>query len=128
MVSESRSFDHRLCVSRSSLDRYGKRLPLSNKAPRAAYHALYPAFPTSDQQLFTKAILQACDGLDGTVDGVIDNLPACQATFDPAKYTFTDTNQPLQCTGPKLATCLSPGQIDAVKRINQGPRTSLGQV
>ncbi|MBV8507489.1 MAG: tannase/feruloyl esterase family alpha/beta hydrolase, partial [Alphaproteobacteria bacterium] len=34
---------------------------------------LYPAFPASDQQLFTKAILQACNGLDGTVDGVIDN-------------------------------------------------------
>ena len=39
----------------------------------------FPAFPTADQQLFTTAILQACDGLDGTVDGVIDNLPACQA-------------------------------------------------
>jgi feruloyl esterase len=88
---------------------------------------LYPAFPLSDQQLFTKAILQACDGLDGTVDGVIDNLPACQATFNPAKYVFTDTQQPLQCTGAKLSTCLSAAQIDAVKRINQGPRTSTGQ-
>src|SRR5205823_2517765 len=29
---------------------------------------LYPAFPVPDQQLFTKAILQACDALDGTVD------------------------------------------------------------
>jgi pimeloyl-ACP methyl ester carboxylesterase len=88
---------------------------------------LYPAFPLSDQQLFTSAILQACDGLDGTVDGVIDNLPACRAKFDPATYVFTDTKQPLQCTGPKLSTCLSPGQVSAVKQINQGPRTSSGE-
>ena len=86
----------------------------------------FPAFPTADQQLFTTAILQACDGLDGTVDGVIDNLPACQAKFDPATYVFTDTHQPLQCTGAKLPTCLTAAQINAVKQINQGPRTSLG--
>jgi feruloyl esterase len=87
----------------------------------------FPAFPTADQQLFTNAILQACDGLDGTVDGIIDNLPACRAKFDPAKYVFTDTGQPLQCTGAKLATCLTAKQIDAVKRIVEGPRTSLGE-
>jgi pimeloyl-ACP methyl ester carboxylesterase len=88
---------------------------------------LYPAFPLSDQQLFTSAILQACDGLDGTVDGVIDNLPACKAKFDPATYVFTDTKQPLQCTGVKLSTCLSAAQVSAVKQINQGPRTSSGE-
>jgi pimeloyl-ACP methyl ester carboxylesterase len=88
---------------------------------------LYPAFPLSDQQLFTSAILQACDGLDGTVDGVIDNLPACKAKFDPATYVFTDTKQPLQCTGAKLSTCLSAAQVSAVKQINQGPRTSSGE-
>lgn len=88
---------------------------------------LYPGFPLSDQQLFTKAILQACDGLDGTVDGVIDNLPACQASFNPATYLFTDTKQPLQCTGAKTAACLTPAQIAAVKAINQGPRTSTGE-
>ena len=87
----------------------------------------FPAFPTADQQLFTTAILQACDGLDGTVDGVIDNLPACRAKFDPATYVFTDTGQPLQCTGAKLPTCLTAAQINAVKKINQGPRTSLGE-
>lgn len=86
----------------------------------------FPAFPTADQQLFTTAILQACDGLDGAVDGVIDNLPACQAKFDPAKYVFTDTGLPLQCTGAKSPTCLTADQISAVKQINQGPRTTLG--
>jgi feruloyl esterase len=88
---------------------------------------LSPAFPVADQKLFTSAILAACDRLDGTADGVIDDLPACWAKFDPAAFAFPDTGQPLECTGAKNATCLSPAQIRAVKKINQGPRNALGQ-
>jgi Tannase and feruloyl esterase len=87
------------------------------------------AFPASDQNLFTTAILQACDTLDGFADGVIDNLPACQASFDPVTATYISggTTFPLQCAGAKNATCLLPTQIQAAKAINQGPRTSTGQ-
>ncbi len=88
---------------------------------------LHPAFPESDQKLFTSAILAACDRLDGIADGVVDNLPACWAKFDPATFVFPDSGQPLQCTGAKTSACLSPAQISAVKKINQGPRNSLGQ-
>jgi len=88
---------------------------------------LYPAFPEADQKLVTSAILAACDRLDGAADGVVDNLAACQAKFDPATFVFPDTGQPLQCTGAKTATCLSPAQVDAVKKINQGPRDALGR-
>jgi hypothetical protein len=88
---------------------------------------LYPAFPEADQKLLTSAILAACDRLDGVDDGVVDNLPACWAKFDPAAFVFPDSGQPLQCTGAKTATCLSPAQIDAVKKTNQGPRNALGQ-
>ncbi len=49
---------------------------------------LYPALPVADQNLFTSAILAACDRLDGTADGVVDNLPACWAKFDPATFVF----------------------------------------
>ncbi|MBI2998149.1 MAG: tannase/feruloyl esterase family alpha/beta hydrolase [Deltaproteobacteria bacterium] len=88
-------------------------------------------FPVEDQQLFTRAILEACDGLDGAVDGVIDDLRTCQATFDPATYVFRDTGQhtgqPLRCTGAKTPACLSPAQIGAVKKINEGPRNSAGE-
>jgi feruloyl esterase len=95
---------------------------LANGAP-----ILAPAFPAEDQKLFTSAILAACDRLDGVADGVIDDLPACWAKFDPATFVFPETGQPLQCTGAKNATCLSSAQIAAVKRINQGPRNSLGE-
>jgi feruloyl esterase len=87
----------------------------------------YPAFPDADQQLFTSALLAVCDGLDGRVDGVIDNLRACQAKFDPASFVFPDIGQPLQCTGEKTSACLSPAQINAVKMIHQGPRNSIGE-
>lgn len=87
----------------------------------------YPAFPEADQKLFTSALLAACDGLDGRIDGVVDNLRACRAKFNPATFVFPDTGQPLQCAGTKTSTCLSPAQIDAVKKINEGPRSSLGE-
>ncbi len=89
---------------------------------------LYPAFPVSDQTLLETALLQTCDALDGVADGVIDNLPACNAAFDPASATYTSGGVvfKLQCVGQKNATCLSPAQIQAVKKTNIGPRTSSG--
>jgi Tannase and feruloyl esterase len=99
------------------------------QAPAPPEPIVYPAFPVADQALLETALLQACDALDGVADGVIDNLPACKAKFDPATATYTSGGAtfPLQCTGPKNATCLSPAQIQAVKKINQGPRNSAGQ-
>jgi hypothetical protein len=97
-------------------------------SPESAQPLSGAAFPKSDQALFETALLQACDGLDGFVDGVIDNLPACQAIFDPATATYVSGGKTfsLQCSGAKDATCLSSPQIQAIKRINQGPRTTGG--
>ena len=91
-------------------------------------------FSVSDQNLFTNAILAACDALDGLVDGVIDNRAACH--FDPATFVFPSSGpygsiapgQRLQCPTVKTATCLSPAQVAAVKKIAQGPRTSAGKL
>jgi feruloyl esterase len=92
----------------------------------ASGNALFvQSFSVAEQDLFTSAILDACDALDGAVDGIIDNLPAC-SFFDPATYVFKATGQPLQCAGAKTATCLSADQVGAIKRINLGPRTSAG--
>jgi feruloyl esterase len=105
---------------------------IAEPAPGAPLPLLYPAFPLSDQALFETALLQACDALDGVTDGVIDNLPACRAKFDPSTATYIDyagmfgppgTTYPLQCSGAKNATCLLSSQIQAVKNIVQGART-----
>ena len=83
--------------------------------------------------MFETALLQTCDALDGVADGVIDNLPACKASFNPSTATYTDyagalgpanTIYPLQCPGAKNATCLSSAQIQAAMRINLGPRSN----
>jgi hypothetical protein len=108
---------------------------IAQAAPEAAAPHLYPAFPSSDQSLFQTALMQSCDALDGVTDGVIDNLPACHARFNPVTASYTDytgalgpagTTYPLQCPGAKNATCLSPAQIQAAISINRGPRTSSG--
>lgn len=105
-------------------------------APEAAEPIIGAAFPPSDQSLFETALLQVCDTLDGVADGIIDNLPECQARFDPASATYTDyagalgpanTIYPLQCPGAKNATCLSHAQIQAIENIHQGARTSDGR-
>ena len=94
-----------------------------------------PVYPTSDQGLFETALLQACDALDEVTDGVIDNLPACFAEFNPATTTYVDylgalgpanTRYALQCSGAKNATCLSPAQIQASIAIAKGARTNGG--
>ncbi len=102
---------------------------VNQPAPQPPGPVLNPAFPVSDQALLETALLQACDALDGIADGVIDNLPACKATFDPAAATYTSggATLPLQGPGAKNATCLSPAQIQAVKNIHQGPRNSRGE-
>src|SRR5438046_4070871 len=77
------------------------------------------SFTLADQNLFTNAILAACDHLDGLVDGVIDNMAAC--TFHPTPCVYPShgvygsiaPGLPLQCTGDKPATCLPPAPLHA---------------
>ncbi|WP_244285560.1 tannase/feruloyl esterase family alpha/beta hydrolase [Caballeronia concitans] len=66
-----------------------------------------------------KALLDSatatCDALDGVADGLISNMPACNATFDPA--TAMLNGAPLRCPGggDTGLTCLSDAQITALK-------------
>lgn len=74
------------------------------------------AYSDDDRALIAKGLLQACDALDGATDGLIENHPACR--FDPAV---------LQCAGAKDASCLSAGQVTALKKVMAGPRNSKGE-
>lgn len=66
--------------------------------------------------LLNNAVIQACDALDGVVDGVIDDPRKC--SFNPAV---------LQCTGADAADCLTPVQVAAATRIYSGARKSSGE-
>jgi feruloyl esterase len=72
-------------------------------------------FSPADKQLVVKALLDACDGLDGLKDGLIFNHAACR--FDPAALT---------CKGAKTDACLTSDQAQAVKLALAGPRTRGG--
>ena len=61
--------------------------------------------------LVTKAVVEACDGLDGLKDGLITDPRTC--TFDPAK---------LACSGADDASCLTPPQVDAIRKVYDGAR------
>ena len=85
-------------------------LPLLNKA-----------FTDADLALVSNAVLKACDGLDGTVDGIIDDFPACTtARVAPALAEIT-------CTGEKTPACLAPAQVAAMRKVMDGARGKDGR-
>lgn len=116
LMSEDWSVEQFLAIAPKPLKTTASGLPI-----------IYPALPKPDQELFTRALLQACDGLDGTKDGVIDDQPSCAQRFKPETYIFTDTHEPLQCRAEKTPTCLSKEQIAALEAINHGPRDAAGR-
>ena len=64
-----------------------------------------------------KAIMNACDGLDGVKDGLIENPEKC--TFDPAS---------LLCKGADSDSCLNAAQVEAVKIVFSDIKTKSGEV
>jgi feruloyl esterase len=74
-----------------------------------------PVLPAAKLPVITRAVVAACDGLDGVTDGVVDDPRKCR--FDPAS---------LLCTDGDAATCLTTAQVAVVKKIYEGaknPRT-----
>lgn len=75
---------------------------------QAAYSRPGAALNGNKQALLHKAVLKACDGLDGAVDGIVANTQACNAAFA--------VNQ-LRCPQGADAgdDCLSDRQIDTLQ-------------
>jgi hypothetical protein len=81
------------------------------------------AYPnTAKKGVVFAAAMEACDGLDGVVDGLISNQYKCNAIFDPATATLAGV--PVRCPGGADTgnTCLSDAQITALKTLSGGAR------
>ena len=60
--------------------------------------------PQAKLALVTRAVLEACDGVDGVTDGFLNDPRAC--TFDVAR---------LQCTSTESDSCLTAAQVATMK-------------
>jgi hypothetical protein len=81
------------------------------------------AYPSvAKRELLFNAAMEACDGLDGAMDGIIGNQLRCNAVFDAA--TASVQGRPLRCQGGVDAgdSCLSDVQIAALKVVNTDTR------
>lgn len=83
----------RLNASRVYLNRYVNRSADS-------------AIPPEKYALIHKAVLDACDGLDGVRDGVLEDPTECR--FDP---------KTLECRGVDGPDCLSPAQVKSAEAL-----------
>lgn len=77
------------------------------------------AYPNREKRkVLYDAAIEACDALDGVRDGLISNITACNATFNPTTATLRGT--PIRCvSGTDTGnSCLSDAQIAAINVTN----------
>ena len=78
---------------------------------------LSEALSPGDLQLVSRAVLKACDALDGLRDGMINNLTACQKAFNP---------RVLLCRRGARGLCLSAAKVKVLEAIFGGPHDATG--
>jgi feruloyl esterase len=77
-----------------------------------ATHKNAASFLTPDHyRVLHDAVLASCDALDGLKDGVVGDPLGCH--FDPVT---------VQCKQGVTVNCLAPPQVEAARRIYQGPK------
>jgi feruloyl esterase len=67
--------------------------------------------PKEKYAMLHRAVIEACDALDGVKDGVLENPKRCH--FDP---------KVVQCKGADSPDCLTSAEVEAAKKIYSGPK------
>jgi feruloyl esterase len=80
---------------------------------------LSTAFTPAERATVATAVLAKCDALDGSTDGMVQDVEACRTAFN------FKTDVPT-CTGARDGTCLSAAQKTAIEPIFTGATTSTG--
>jgi feruloyl esterase len=73
--------------------------------------------PPSKYPALNRAALNACDGKDGLVDGIIEDPPRCD--FDPKSIQCPDNND--------SAACLTAAQVETAQKIYAGAKFKDGK-
>ena len=76
---------------------------------------LHRTFSDEDLELVSEAVLDACDGLDGLVDGIVGDFAAC--TTERVRPELEKRT----CTGDNARGCLLPAQVEALVDVQAGP-------
>ncbi|MGE4340001.1 MAG: tannase/feruloyl esterase family alpha/beta hydrolase [Pigmentiphaga sp.] len=92
-----------------------------NYKSRGSVPNMSDAFSPSDLGLVSQAILDSCDALDNAVDGMVQRFEQCT---DALVHPQLDA---LVCETGKTDACLTPGQVDAVKKMKEGPKDAAGR-
>ena len=74
------------------------------------------AVPAAKLAMLNKAVVEACDAHDGVKDGLLNDPRSCH--FDPST---------LLCKGADGDTCLTPPQVESVKRMYSAVKTRSGE-
>ena len=88
--------------------------------PQATLLDLGTAFTPQERQTVARAVLERCDAMDGTRDGLVMDVLACQARFSLERDVAT-------CQGERNGQCLSGAQKQVLTRWFAGARTSNGR-
>jgi feruloyl esterase len=81
-----------------------------------------PIIPPAKLQLLTKAMVEACDAIDGLKDGLVDDPRKCH--YDPGKLICPSAGSG---AAHDDTTCLTQPQVEAARRMYDGlksPHTS----
>jgi feruloyl esterase len=78
------------------------------------------AFTPAERATVATAVLAKCDALDGSADGLVQDVEACRSAFNFATDVPT-------CTGARDGSCLSTSQKIAIAPIFSGATTSTGR-
>jgi len=107
----------------------GYRLPLAaiaNIAGAKTYASLAStagdpgsAFTQAERAMVSRAVLDKCDALDGTADGLVQDTGACQKAFDIGRDVPT-------CSATRDGTCLSAAQKTGIAALFAGATTETG--
>ncbi len=92
---------------------------VATASPATTAADLATGFTDVERKFLASRVVAKCDALDGSTDGMVQDVAACQTAFSIANDVPT-------CTGARDGTCLSAAQKSVIGKIFSGTTSSTG--